>query len=73
MSVCIYDHDRVLEIVISKSFAIDISVVEENLYFDLYFCDLPLPKFTKRIGSCIQSVLLLLLDIPVISDDGTSV
>lgn len=42
---------------------IDIVLKNEDVFFDLYFSALPLPKFNKKIGSCLQSVFEVLYKI----------
>lgn len=44
----------------TKIFLIDIVLKNEEIFFDLYFPTLPLPKFNKKIGSCLQSVFEVL-------------
>jgi hypothetical protein len=68
------EFDLIKEIITAKIFAINIRVLDGDVHFDVYFCNLPLPKFNKRVGLCIQSVLSLLLGVSVDSDsDETEV
>jgi SNF2 family DNA or RNA helicase len=62
------EFDLIKEIITAKIFAINIRVLDGDVHFDVYFCNLPLPKFNKRVGLCIQSVLSLLLGVSVDSD-----
>ncbi|XP_044258765.1 E3 ubiquitin-protein ligase SHPRH [Tribolium madens] len=54
------ENEIIKEVIITKIFAINVSLVEGSIFFKLYFCDLPLPKFNKKVGSCVQTVLALL-------------
>ncbi|XP_008201431.1 E3 ubiquitin-protein ligase SHPRH isoform X2 [Tribolium castaneum] len=64
------EHDIIKEIIITKIFAISVSLVEGSVFFKLYFCNLPLPKFNKKVGSCVQTVLTLLGYTPECPEDG---
>ncbi|KAJ3664999.1 hypothetical protein Zmor_000523 [Zophobas morio] len=65
-------NDVVEEVIYSRIFAIHVLLIDGSVFFDLYFCDLPLPRFTKRLGLCIQTVLSLVLDVPIIDDNEES-
>ncbi|RZC37273.1 E3 ubiquitin-protein ligase SHPRH [Asbolus verrucosus] len=61
----VLDTDILKEIFVSKSFAINVITANGDVYFDLYFVSLPLPRFTKRLGFCIQTLLTLFFHITV--------